>query len=397
MLSILKCLIEHSSFNKYKHSIHADYFENELSLIYDTLKNWHDKYGRTPSEAELSDFLDSSYPVMPKVGKQALQLALSKVLSSDTLGDDYAEDKIKSLHEHYIATQIANVCLDVHSGDASVFDIGRALSEYSHSFSPSNAEVPSDIDSILETSSATGEFKFNIPSLQSFIEGIGPGQLVINFARPEIGKTAWVVSMLCAPGGFVHQGLNCHYIGNEEPAERTMARCVTAITQKNIAQIQMFKDDAQNEVNQVKDNLHVFNGQNMKVKDLYYHAEYHRPDILVVDQLDKVTPMGNFAREDLKLQEVYVCARDIAKTYNCAVIVNTQASAEAEGHNILNLSMMAESRTSKAAEADIVFGIGNHPANDENTRMINILKNKVTGKKGNFFAIVNPEVSTFYS
>ena len=41
------------------------------------------------------------------------------------------------------------------------------------------------------------------------------------FARPEIGKTAFYVSLVASPNGFCSQGADVHIITNEEPARRT--------------------------------------------------------------------------------------------------------------------------------------------------------------------------------
>jgi len=56
-----------------------------------------------------------------------------------------------------------------------------------------NEAVTKDVDKILEALQEQGEFKFNLPSLQSATNGIGRGNFMVIIARPETGKTAfWV-------------------------------------------------------------------------------------------------------------------------------------------------------------------------------------------------------------
>ena len=88
----------------------------------------------------------------------------------------------------------------------------------------------------------------------------------------------------------------------------------------------------------------------------------YRPDILVLDMGDKFSAGGNYARPDEALKACAIYARQIAKTYDCAVIYMSQLSADAEGRAQLNQSMMEGSRTGKAAEADLMILIGKSPS-----------------------------------
>ena len=90
----------------------------------------------------------------------------------------------------------------------------------------------------------------------------------------------------------------------------------------------------------------------------------YKPDVLVLDMGDKFGVQGSFARQDEALKACAIYARQIAKTYDCAVFYMSQLSAEAEGRRVhaqLNQSMMEGSRTGKAAEADLMILIGKSP------------------------------------
>ena len=60
-------------------------------------------------------------------------------------------------------------------------------------------------------------------------------------------------------------------------------------------------------------------------------VQKEKPDILVIDQLDKVGVTGTFARTDEKLRAIYTGTREIAKRRSCAIIGISQASADASG------------------------------------------------------------------
>ena len=89
----------------------------------------------------------------------------------------------------------------------------------------------------------------------------------------------------------------------------------------------------------------------------------------------------------------------MAKRHNIALIVLSQASADAEGRTRLDFSMMEASKTGKASEADLIIGIGKHSSQDDdepnNTRFLNISKNKLSGFHGVIACNIEPEVSRY--
>ena len=104
--------------------------------------------------------------------------------------------------------------------------------------------------------------------------------------------------------------------------------------------------------------------------------ETEKPDVVCVDILDKVPLSGSFAREDIRLTELYGQARSIAKRYGCVFMGFNQLSAHAEGKTNLDYGMLAGSKTGKAGEADLI--ILNHkkmvyPYQSEDINIVDVL------------------------
>jgi hypothetical protein len=62
--------------------------------------------------------------------------------------------------------------------------------------------------------------------------------------------------------------------------------------------------------------------------------------------------------------------------------------------------MLEGSKTGKAAEADVIFGLSKYSSNTDddapdNTRFINISKNKLSGYRGCIICNIEPEVSRY--
>lgn len=106
----------------------------------------------------------------------------------------------------------------------------------------------------------------------------------------------------------------------------------------------------------------------------------YKPSLIVVDQIDKITGF-KADREDLELGAIYQWARELAKEYG-PVIAVCQADGSGENKKWLNMSNVANAKTSKQAEADWILGIGAiHDTGWEDFRFLCISKNKLSGDK----------------
>jgi len=244
--------------------------------------------------------------------------------------------------------------------------------------------VTDNVEELIKQLAVTSKWQFNLMRLKENIGGVGPGNLMITFARPEVGKTAFWVSLVAGPNGFAEQGANVHAFINEEPAVRTQMRAISCFTGLNKEQIIEDKAKTHKEWKRIKDNIKMIDIVDWTIQDIDSHCEKYKPDIIVIDQLDKINVSGTYARTDEKLRAVYTSAREIAKRRACVVIAISQASAEAHDRDHISFNMMENSKTGKAAEADLIIGIGNRTSNDptNTTRILNVSKNKITGWHG---------------
>ena len=147
----------------------------------------------------------------------------------------------------------------------------------------------------------------------------------------------------------------------------------------------------------IKDNISMFDTVDWSMGDIDAHCEKHKPDIIVIDQLDKVNVSGTYARTDEKLRQIYTSVREIAKRRDCAVIAISQASADAHNRNSISFDQMENSKTGKAAEADLIIGIGRNANSDlENKiRTLCVSKNKINGYHGEPVCTIRRGISRY--
>jgi archaellum biogenesis ATPase FlaH len=287
---------------------------------------------------------------------------------------------------------------------ADLNPLTRIIEAHDENFMPVEDVEPctDDFDEVWEALESRSSWRFNIPTLAKHVPGGCAGDFMVIGARPESGKTAAHVSLTCGPDGFLKQGAKVLTLVNEEPSVRTRARGICASADMSKEQVLGDGREAAKAMwNSVKDNWILFDSIDMTMGRLDAVVKKVKPDVLIVDQLDKVAVYGQYSRDDQRLRQVYTQAREIAKRHDVFVIGVTQASAEAEGKTKVHYSMFEGSKTGKAAEADLIVGIGRRPteegsnSEEDRVRYWHISKNKITGYHGTVGTILEGEKSIY--
>lgn len=373
-------------------------FPQELARLYETVKHVHENYEKNEiTIQELYDLHLALNPALTYAAKHNLEILLEDISNEPLVDESIANEIVQAAHKREIARQAGEIAVNIINGrDGTFDDIRRVLDGYNGQVISELEPVSEDLEEILKGSEENTRWKFNIPTLSEKVAGIGPGSFTIIAARPEVGKTASWVSFAAGPDGFCHQGAKVVAIINEEKAVRTALRAWSACTGLNKAELVAQKDRARELYNSISGRLKCYDSVGLSIDDLYSSVELEKPDIVVVDQLDKVRVDGTFNRSDEKLREIYTRTRELAKSGNCAVIAISQLSADAEGKAKVDFSMLENSKTGKAAEADLIFCIGANPdVYGDPLRQINISKNKISGNHEAVCVNLNSELSRY--
>jgi hypothetical protein len=365
-------------------------FSKDVRKIKKTIDAAMDRYNRTVSPDEIEALFMSDNPTLTTAQKQAYASLFSTIKNESTMGHDISQEVLSKLFRQVIGEDVANIGFDMVNGDANTLETLRNLLEnYGDDFIP-NLNIEWD-DITIETLMAKAELEarwtFNIPSVCRKVEGVSGGQLIEVGARPNTGKTSFHASLIAGPNGFAHQGAKCIILCNEEPTHRVGARYLTAAAGMTAREVRDNMSKAQALYAPVMQNIKIKEAGGRDMAWVESVCKSYKPDVLVLDMGDKFGVSGSFARNDEALKACAIYARQIAKTYDCAVFYMSQLSAEAEGRAQLNQSMMEGSRTGKAAEADLMILIGKSPSvegqeEESPLRHINIVKNKLNGWHG---------------
>jgi hypothetical protein len=390
-LSLIRSLMDKSFYDDHRGSKCPDrLFSKDVRKIKQAIDTAMDRYERTVTPDEIEALFMSNNPTLTTAQKQAFSSLFAQVKKEEPMGGDIAQEVLSKLFQQVVGEDVANIGFDMVNGDATTLESLRNLLErYGDDFVP-NLNIEWDdisIETLMAKAELEARWQFNLPALTRKVEGVSGGQLIEVGARPNTGKTSFHASLIASPGGFAHQGATCVILCNEEPTHRVGARYLTAATGMTAREIKDNMGKAKALYEPVMNNIKIKDAGGRDMPWVESVCKAYKPDILVLDMGDKFGVAGSYARPDEALKACAIYARQIAKTYDCAVFYMSQLSAEAEGRTTLNQSMMEGSRTGKAAEADLMILIGKAATvegqeEDSPMRHINIVKNKLNGWHG---------------
>jgi len=397
---MIRLMLNKKFYTQYKGTLSPTVFSGDVSSLYDTIQKAHDKYEEDIKIDELYSLHTTIFnPALTRAAKEKFSELVEDIKEVQEPSKEIAKDIMRILSDRDLAQRIAVEATEIFNGkEANFTEITGMIDKHKINIDEDkNPAVTNNIDEVIQLLDVTTRWKFNIPVLKENVGGIGGGNLMIAFARPETGKTAFWVSLCAGPEGFCSQGAKVHAFINEEPAIRTQIRAISAYTGMTRDEILFDKVQAQRIWADIKDNISMFDTVDWSIEDIDAHCEKNKPDIIVIDQLDKINVSGTYARTDEKLRQIYTSVREIAKRRECAVIAISQASADAHNRNSISFDQMENSKTGKAAEADLIIGIGRNANSDlENKiRTLCVSKNKINGYHGEPVCTIRRGISRY--
>ena len=375
---ILKLLLKKEFHESCKPVLTRSLFTGELGSILTTLQAAHELSQEDLHLQEVRDLHFSKHT--PTRAARALLNSIFDAIDMEE--DDYneaiARTLLQDLHTRRTALSICEQGAKILDGTGGSFDAIRELLDKPSSVEPETYSlVSSDVPSLLNWASPSNRFPFRLPPLQEAVQGAGRGNQILIFGRPEIGKSSLVADCVV---GYMEQGLNVAYFCNEEPGFKIMLNILRCHLNKTDGEL---RDEQGTEYPGwvgISERLKLYDAVGMSIQELSDYASAASPDILVVDQTDKLHIPGSTDPTHERLKELYTQTREIAKRSDLLLVNVSQASADAEDREEVTFNMLEYSKTGKAGEVDLALGIGKPRGVEESgRRFITISKNKING------------------
>jgi KaiC/GvpD/RAD55 family RecA-like ATPase len=401
--AILKKLLSNEFYNENRAKLKRALFAEEGADLFDVIEQAHAKYGHDLSVKEVMILYKIHNPISSEAEIGVVTDVITSIGNAQDISDGVAQDAIIDLWKRENARQIADLAISVTEGNYDAMTtIRNLMDETIGGYVPDDFGefTTDDLDELLAETGNGNRWMFNIPSLSRHVYGIGPGEFGIVFATPETGKSSFVVSCCAGPGGWCEQGAKILFLGNEETTRRTKVRAYQAWCGMNEQELIDRNEEAKRKYSAIKSNMLMKDVQDWDLNRIEAFIDKVKPDIICLDQGDKIQIGGQYNAGHERLRELYRRLRETAKRYDAAVISVSQASAEAEHKTKLSYTMMEGSKIGKAAESDLIIGIGRHSGETEGgepdpTRFLTVSKNKLSGWHGTIPVVLEAGVSRY--
>lgn len=225
------------------------------------------------------------------------------------------------------------------------------------------------------------------PALNSMTGGLHGGDLIIVAARPSVGKTAFAINIannVCKAGGAAD------IFSLEMPEEQLTKRILSSIANVNAGKWQNpFKFFSQEDHKAIQTAIGIYSQWAMNIHD---HPRQTVADIraqvrktqrenpgkkhvVVVDYLQLITSIGEFAREDLRIGAMTRELKLMARQFNVPIILLSQLSRSVEQRQDKR-PMMSDLRESGAIEqdADVIAFLYRDDYYDKETENKNVIE-----------------------
>ena len=180
-LALIKTLLDRDFYDQHKGIRCPDrIFSKDVRKIKQALDGAMEAYDGDLTVDDLQAVFYAQNQSMTTATKTAYDDLFQRVTKSNPLNKEIAEDTLAKLFQQHVGDRVASLGFDFVNGTQdSLEPLRRLLEDYKDDFTP-NLRVDwddIDIDTLLAANDLATQWKFNIPTLRSRVEGVSGGSV----------------------------------------------------------------------------------------------------------------------------------------------------------------------------------------------------------------------------
>jgi len=305
--------------------------------------------------------------------------------------------------DYYVSTKLSNLSLEIRGAlEKSEVDKARSLmTSYDAVASGRIQETKEDDYDVAIGMSAHelvvaykkgSEFVILPKELGDILAGLLPGDHILVYAPPEVGKSAVAINMAA---GLANSGKRVLYIGNEDPKERMVSRFINRFSGLTLKEI-LDNPDRADAVAKKRgyDNLIFVKLSPGSLEDVKKLCLKYKPDVCIVDQLPNLRSAGKEPGKTELLEHLAYHVRMFYAEHKILGISLSQADEKAIGKMMLTIKDVYYSNIGVQGQVDVMIGVGmTHDMAATGRRYLNVVKNKAGGEHRGLMVSIDTTLS----
>lgn len=384
-LTLLRVLKHRQDFYRVRKRIPESALDKQTAVLLDDYGKYFDKF----PEHDSIDF-DTFYTMFRswhpslKDDKVALYEGILHNARTD-VPDDVRNAVMRNMLDLRLATKLANLVTQFDEGECSNLfsQVAEEVQAFKKDAGISNIDyIIDDIHDLLEEADVDG-LQWRLSCLNESMRPLQFGDFGIVAGRPDRGKTTFIASEVTYLAPQLPDHMNVLWLNNEGLGKRIIPRLYQSAIGATKTQLIELKNrgmlkPAYKRFMERMDRIRVIDIHGMDNYTVEQLIEENQAGVVIYDMIDNVRGFGDAARTDLGLERMYQWGRELAVKQGHIGIATSQISAEGEGLQFPNMSMLKDSKTGKQGACDFQIMIGS--VNDPgyaNMRFIGVPKNKL--------------------
>ena len=384
----IKAMLDYDQFLKYSGIFLAlKNLETEQKRMLQTLKSYYDKY--KVDHISVDEFEAHFKSQNPSIQNAALIAKMFNDLRTVKIdNDELVHNVIDQIVEKYYCTEIAIIGMAVSDDQAphgidNIEDLVKKYRNQAEGMENIEADVClTDFKTLLDEDKVGG-FDWPAAIINSNLGRVKQGQLGHIFARPNVGKSSMAINLGVKTAVTLtreEKEGDILFLNNEEDIGRMRLRALSCLTGKTYKEIRENYEYCIDLWGKYGGDRIKFIGNMVHISEIEKHIRNFDPVMTFIDQGPKVKIFNRDLQDVQRLQHLYNEYRELAKTYDTALITLGQADSAAENKEILTLNNLDGSKVGIPGELDWALGIGSNK-DRPGVRFFNVAKNK--GRMGN--------------
>lgn len=299
-----------------------------------------------------------------------------------SIPENSIEEYLTNLKQRSLANELALTSFEFSEGKRELDDILAAYNKLEIVPDKYDVEfVSTSLSEIYQDYYKPQGLRWRLKTMNQSLGSLRKGDFGFIFARPETGKTTFLISEVSFMLNQVWEKQlgPILWFNNEEQGKKVMLRFIQGYYGLPLTNLLSNLDGYDNQFRKGPGELFkLFDSASISKWDVERIVNTLQPSLILFDQIDKIKGF-KADRDDLRLGDLYAWSREIAKSV-CPVLGVCQADGSGEGQKWLTMENVALAKTAKQAEADFILGIGKtHDQLTEQVRYFHLSKNKLHG------------------